>query len=239
MQPGMMQPGMMQPGMQQPGMMQPGMMQPGMQQPGMQQPGMAMGQMQIASGTRVYAQWHGDQQMHPATIMGFENGMYRVDWQEQHLGANGYVYPQQIQVATGAPGMAPGMAQGMPAKAVAHDPYGKDAKAAYAQPDMHAKGGMDYGKQPDMHAKGGMDYGKQPDMHAKGGMDMHGKGMPQQAAPAKGGGLAIGAHVTAQHANGSWYPGRVVAMQNGMIGVDWDDAKLGQSSWVQPHQIRH
>jgi hypothetical protein len=55
-----------------------------------------------------------------------------------------------------------------------------------------------------------------------------------------GGGFAMGQSVMAQHPqHGGWYPGKVVGMQNGMIGVDWSDAKLGASSWVQPHQVQH
>jgi hypothetical protein len=256
----MMQPGMMQPGMMQPGMMQPGMMQPGMMQPGMMQPGMPM---QIAPGTRVHAQWHGDGQLHPATVRSFENGMYQVDWAEPHLGGNAYVYAQQIQVPSGAPGMAPNMGapgmhkemkpdmhgkpgQDMHGKGMqpdygkqAHDPYGKQ-QDPYGKQQAHDP----YGKQGhDVHGKGMQpDHGKQAhDPYGKQGHDAHGKGgMPQQAMPQQKGsmGHSIGAHVSAQHPNGNWYPGRIVAMQNGMIGVDWDDAKLGQSSWVQPHQVR-
>jgi hypothetical protein len=201
-------------------------------------PGQMPGQMQIASGTRVNAQWYGDGQFHPATVRGFDNGMYQVDWQEQRLGGNSYVYPHQIQVLTGAPGAMHGgmpgaMQGGMPGPHGA--PPGKDMHGKGGmQPDPYGKGGMQpdpYGKggvQPDPYGKGGM----QPDPYGKGGShDMHGKGMP-------GGGVAMGARVVAQHPNGTWYPGRVVGMQNGMVGVDWDDAKLGQSSWVQPQLVR-
>ena len=260
MQPGMMQPGMMQPGMMQPGMMpqqgmmqpgmmpqqgmmQPGMMQPGMMQPGMMQPNMMAGQIQIANGTRVHAMWQGDGQMHPGTVRGFQNGMYSVDWEEQRLGASTFVYPQQIQVQTGAPGFAhhdphakhvdPHAKQADPYGKQA-DPYGKQADAygkqadAYGkQPDAHGKQADAYGKQPDMHGKQADPYGKQPDAHGK-QADPHAKQFTPQ----------IGSHITAQHPSGQWYPGRIVQMQNGMIGVDWDDAKLGQSTWVQPHQVR-
>ncbi len=271
--------GQMMPGQMMPGQMMPGQMMPGQMMPGMQQPG--MGQMQIAPGTRVHAQWHGDGQLHPGTVRGFENGMYQIDWQEPHLGGNGYVYAQQIQVPAAGAGMhghAPAPMGGMPGKGMHEqkdmkagmqpDPYGKGGM----QPDPYGKGGMQpdpYGKggAPDMHGKGGHDpYGKGGghDMHGKGGMqpdpygkgggqDMHGKGghdpyagkggghdMQGQGGGASGigGPLAIGKHVLAQHPNGQWYPGRVVSHQNGMIGVDWDDAKLGQSSWVQLHQAR-
>jgi hypothetical protein len=121
-----------------------------------------------------------------------------------------------------------------------HDPYGKQQHDPYGKQghDVHAKGApeKDYGKQ--QHDP----YGKQGhDVHGKGGHDVHGKGaaMPQQqqhAAPQKS--VGMGQHVSAQHANGNWYPGRVAALQNGMVGVDWDDPNLGQSSWVHPHQVR-
>jgi hypothetical protein len=242
--------------MMQPGMMQPGMMQPGMMQPGMMQPGVPM---QIAPGTRVNAQWHGDGQLHPATVRAFENGMYQVDWAEPHLGANSYVYAQQIQVPSGAPGMgAPNMhkdmkpdmhGKGQPDYGKqAHDPYGKGMEQDYGKQaqDPYGKGGMqpDHGKQAhDPYGKQAQDpYGKQAhDPYGKQAHDPHGKGgMPQQAMQQQKGsvGHSLNAHVSAQHPNGNWYPGRIVAMQNGMIGVDWDDPKLGQSSWVQPHQVR-
>jgi len=48
----------------------------------------------------------------------------------------------------------------------------------------------------------------------------------------------IGAKVYAQYHDGNWYPAQVVAIQNGVIGVDWIDAKLGSSTWVQPTQVR-
>lgn len=50
--------------------------------------------------------------------------------------------------------------------------------------------------------------------------------------------VAIGAKVHAQWQDGNWYPAQVVAIQNGMIGVDWIDARLGASSWLQPTQVR-
>jgi hypothetical protein len=49
--------------------------------------------------------------------------------------------------------------------------------------------------------------------------------------------MAVGSQVMAQWQDGQWHPAVVVALQNGMIGVDWTDPNLGASSWVQPHQI--
>jgi hypothetical protein len=221
MQPGMLQPGMMQPGMMQPGMMQPGMMQPGMMQPG--QPNMMAGQIQISNGTRVQAMWQGDGQMHPGIVRGFQNGMYNIDWEESRLGASTFVYPQQIHVQMmGAQGFGH------------HDPHAKhvDPNAKFADPnakhvDPYAKQADPYAKQADPHAKHVAPQGKQADPHAK-----HVAPQGKQFTP------QVGSHVTAQHPSGQWYPGRIVQMQNGMIGVDWDDAKLGQSTWVHAHQVR-
>ena len=43
----------------------------------------------------------------------------------------------------------------------------------------------------------------------------------------------------AQHPqNQQWYPGRVSAMQSGMVGVDWDDPAVGASSWVMPNVVQ-
>jgi hypothetical protein len=49
--------------------------------------------------------------------------------------------------------------------------------------------------------------------------------------------LAVGSLVVAQWQDGNWHPGRVTAMQNGFVGVDWDDPRLGASSWLQPTQV--
>ena len=74
-------------------------------------------------------------------------------------------------------------------------------------------------------------YSKQAhEVQAKSSHDPSGK--QAHAAP------AIGAPVHAQWQDGHWHPARVVAHQNGMVGVDWDNPALGQSSWVQPHQVR-
>ena len=62
--------------------------------------------------------------------------------------------------------------------------------------------------------------------------------MPGQMPMAPAGPPQIGQQVMAQWQDGNWHPARVVAMQNGVIGVDWVAPKLGQSSWVQPHQVR-
>jgi len=68
-----------------------------------------------------------------------------------------------------------------------------------------------------------------------------GKGMMQQMPPPMGkpSMVEIGSGVMAEHPKfGGWHPGRVVAMQNGMVGVDWADPKLGDSAWLQPHQVQ-
>jgi hypothetical protein len=188
----------------------------------------AMPGVMIANGTRVMAQWT-DGQFHPGHVRGFENGAYRIDWDEARLVATSYVYPQQIQVSTGpAPGMAgmgPGMGPGMHApqhqqmQAKGHDMHGKGGHDPYA-----AKGGHD-----PYAAKGGHDP-----YAAKGGHDPHAKGMGSVGHPP-----SVGSAVMAQHPNNhQWYPARVAAMQNGMVGVDWDDPNLGQSTWVAPTAVR-
>jgi hypothetical protein len=221
---GMQQPMMGQPMMGQPmGMQQPMMGQPMMGQPmGMQQPMMG-GQMQIANGTHVLAQWGGDGQMHPGRVVAFQNGMYGVDWDEPRLGATTYVYAQQLQVAP-AGGM--GMHKGM-------DPMHKGMDPMHKGMDPMHKGNDPYAQQKGMDPmhKAHDPYGKQAhDPYAKGNMGMP----PMQPAQ-----MQMGSHVLAQHPSGQWAPGRVAGMQNGMIGVDWDDPKLGQSTWVQPGQVRH
>jgi hypothetical protein len=49
---------------------------------------------------------------------------------------------------------------------------------------------------------------------------------------------SIGAFVLGRWQDGNWYAGRVVATQNGYVGIDWDDARLGASSWLLPSEIR-
>jgi hypothetical protein len=104
--------------------------------------------------------------------------------------------------------------------------------------------GMPPQQQQAMHPGMGKDMhgGMGKDMHGGMGKDMHGKGAPM-GAPMMGAPMAaplgMGSMVMAQHPNNhQWYPGRVVAMQQGMIGVDWDDPSLGQSTWVQPGAVR-
>ncbi|UJR86924.1 sporulation protein [Sandaracinus amylolyticus] len=87
---------------------------------------------------------------------------------------------------------------------------------------------------PQMHAKPHSNN-QQHDPHPmKKGVDVH----PSKVGVDKHAPVAIGTHVFAQWQDGHWHPARVVAMQNGVYGIDWDDPKLGQSSWVQPHQVR-
>jgi hypothetical protein len=49
--------------------------------------------------------------------------------------------------------------------------------------------------------------------------------------------LGMGSVVMAQWQDGNWYAGKVVAVSNGMFGVDWDNPQLGASTWVQPAQV--
>ena len=127
-----------------------------------------------------------------------------------------------------------------------HDPHAKHVDPHAKHVDPHAKHVDPYAAKHDPNAKHADPYGKQHDPHAK-HVDPHAKHVDPHAKQnvgakhdpnAKQFHAQVGAHVTAQHANGQWYPGRIVQMQNGMIGVDWDDASLGQSSWVHAHQVR-
>jgi hypothetical protein len=223
---GMAQPMMGQPmGMRQPMMGQPmGMQQPMMGQPmGMQQPmmGQPMMQQPLGIGSAVMAMWQ-DGQLHPGRIVGQQNGMFGIDWDEPHLGASTWVHPGQVQPSMGMPMGKPGMDPMMQKQMM--DPMHKGG-APMGKPGMDP---MHKGMDP-MMQKGHVDP-----MMQKGHVDpMHKGGMPMQ-----GGGVMMGAHVLAQHPSGQWAHGRVAAMQNGMIGVDWDDPKLGASSWVAPHQVQ-
>ena len=49
--------------------------------------------------------------------------------------------------------------------------------------------------------------------------------------------LVVGARVIAQWQDGNWYGARIVATNNGLYGVDWEDPALGSSAWVQATQV--
>ena len=101
-------------------------------------------------------------------------------------------------------------------------------KFAQAAPSKH-----DVSSKHDASTKGVPQDGKAvAQEYSKGGPQDHAKGAPVAAS------FQLGQQVQAQHPSGQWYLGRISAMQNGMIGVDWDDAKVGESCWVQPAQVR-
>jgi hypothetical protein len=190
----------------------------------MPQPGFAPAAA-FALGTHVLAQWQ-DGHFHAAVVTAHREGMIGVDWTDPRLGASSWVAPHQLQPAQ--PQFAAGHAPPPPAAAPvaagypAASPAPMGGKFASAAPhDPHAKGATH-----DSHAKGAPH-----DPYAKGGgHDGHGKGSAASHLP-------VGAPVTAQHGSGQWHPARVAAHQNGMVGVDWDDPRLGASSWVQPNQV--
>jgi hypothetical protein len=100
----------------------------------------------------------------------------------------------------------------------------------HASADIQVIGGM---QQPQMQQM------QQP-MMQKPMMDKPMMDKPMQAPMGKPGMFEMGQGVFAEHPKlGGWHPGRIVALQNGMVGVDWADPKLGESSWLQPHQVQH
>lgn len=167
-------------------------------------------------GSVVMAQWQ-DGNWYPGKIVAVQNGMFGVDWDNPALGQSTWVQPMQVQVSPqmGAMPVAGMPVAGMPVAAaampVASMPMGKDPAT---------QKGVAAPMQKDMSTQ------KKDFSTSKGGDASH------------KGALAVGAACIAQHANGNWYAGRVAALQNGMIGVDWDDPQLGESSWVGAHQIK-
>jgi len=102
------------------------------------------------------------------------------------------------------------------------------------------EGEIDDGAGAEVLIRGGA-WGAQPQM--QGGAAGTLEAMKQQAiaahAAAVGGAiLAPGTAVVAQWQDGNWYRARVSGFQNGMYGIDWDDAKLGASTWCAVHQVR-
>lgn len=49
--------------------------------------------------------------------------------------------------------------------------------------------------------------------------------------------FAVGAYVMAQWSDGNWHPGTVVQIGQGMYGIDWENPKLGASTWVAANQV--
>ena len=103
------------------------------------------------------------------------------------------------------------------------------------------KGQIDYRIGASADIPGEVDQHANVDIQVIGGGPMGmGMGQPmQQPMMQKSMGTPqIGEAVTGEHPMGGWHPGKIVAIQNGALGVDWDDPKLGQSTWLQPHQVR-
>jgi hypothetical protein len=92
------------------------------------------------------------------------------------------------------------------------------------------KGQLDYKLTASVDIPGEADAHAVADLQVLGGM--------APAMPKMGPMLGIGARVTAAHPMGGWHPGTIVAEQAGNFGVDWDDAKLGQSTWVPSQQVQ-
>jgi hypothetical protein len=62
---------------------------------------------------------------------------------------------------------------------------------------------------------------------------------PPQPQPMKGAPqFKVGQLVTAEHPKFGWQSGKVVQFQDVWIGIDWEGDKLGESSWLQSHQIK-
>jgi hypothetical protein len=194
------------------GMMQGQGMMPPMPMP--MAPPMAPAPLQI--GSQVMGQWQ-DGSWYPGVIVAMQNGMIGVDWANPQLGQHSWLQPQQVQPQPmmqqqQQPMMMQQQAQPMMAPA---GKFGPQAVQQVAQPQAQ----------------------KGHDPYAKGAPDPYAKGSPAGKGGAAPGGVQIGAPVHAQHPSGQWYPGRVVALQNGLIGVDWDEPKLGESIWLQPQQV--
>lgn len=185
----------------------------------------------IANGTRVLARWT-DGQRHEGVVRAFQNGAYQIDWTDPRLGASSWVYPQELQVmgANVHPGAAPTGAKPMATHAQQQGAIGAKPMAAHTQ-GAPAKPMATHTQQQGAPAK--------PIAQGMPGKGMHPKDLHAASLGSVGDPPSIGSTVMAQHPNNhQWYPGRVVAMQSGMVGVDWDDPNLGQSSWVSPTAVR-
>ena len=254
--PGQMMPGQMMPGQGMPGQMMPGQMMPGQGMPGQMMPGQMPGQ-----------GMPGQMMPGMAGVAGMVAGVAGMAGMAQGM-APGMAQGMAPGMGQGmAPGMAPQqLAIGTRVMAIWTDGQYHPARIQFAQngvyyvdweeahlgqtspvypqqlqihPQQHAAAPVAaYAAQPAPVQKAVDPYAQQAAKHdpyaAKGGVDPYAaKGV------APGGAVAVGAAVMAQHpSNQQWYPGRVASVQNGMIGVDWDDPAMGASSWVMPAAVQ-
>lgn len=156
----------------------------------------------------------------------------------QHTQSRDVVASFQIAGATTS---APGHAQAFPFSI--NIPLGAPpSQPGHVSYSLHANvdipGEIDSGASVQLTVVGGMQQPTQPMQPMQGMQPM---GYPQAMPlmpPMPPMPPQMGSFVVAQHPSGSWAPGRVTAMQSGMIGVDWDDPMLGASTWVSPAQVR-
>ena len=231
-------PGQMMPGQGMPGQMMPGQMMPGQGMPG-QMPGMA-GMAGMAAGVAGMAGMAGQMmpgqmpgqgmpgQMMPGQMPG-QPAQFQIGTRVMAQWQDGQYHPGRIQFAQNGMYYVDweeahlGQTTAVYPQQIQMHPQQHGAQPGYAQQAVKHDPYAQQAVKHDPYAKGGHDM--------KGGHDPYAKAAP--------GGLVVGAAVMAQHPqNQQWYPGRVSAMQSGMVGVDWDDPAVGASSWVMPNVVQ-
>jgi hypothetical protein len=221
----------------------------------------------LAVGDDVLAQFS-DGSWQQAKVIAFSGTMAAVDWVDPRLGASTWVQSQQVMPAAPppAPPVAPPLVPGQPYAVPPGmgQPYAVPPGMGqpYAVPPGmgQPREGQPFPGQPlpgqptvpaqlfpgqPMPAQApvpGQAFSGQPVAGQPiPGQPFPGQPLPGQpilAMPVVQQPLGVGAPVLAQWTDGNWYPGTVVQMQGSMVGVDWEDPRLGASSWVQGHQAQ-
>ncbi|MBI2571250.1 MAG: sporulation protein [Candidatus Schekmanbacteria bacterium] len=198
--------------------------------------GAAVPGMGLVPGAAVLAQWT-DGSWQQARIVSATGNMIAVDWMDPRLGATAWLQPQQVVAAAGPGGqpmMGAPLAPGQPFPGQPFPGQQMPGAPMMGQPMLGSPlPGAPFGGQPAGFAPmaaptvPGQPFGAPPF-----------PGHPQMGAPAMQQPIGVGSSVLAQWTDGNWYPGAIVQVHGNLFGIDWQDPRLGASSWVQAHQIQ-
>lgn len=174
-----------------------------------------------AMGADVLAQWT-DGSWQQARVVGSNGNMIAVDWMDPRFGASTWVQSHQVMAAAPPPPAPSGFPAPFPAQTAVGQPFPGQPVMGQQVPGQPLPG-QPLPSQP----YAGQPYGAPQPMAP-----------PMMAMPVMPSPLAIGARVLAQWGDGNWYPAAVVQLQGTMVGVDWEDPRLGASAWVQQGQVQ-
>jgi hypothetical protein len=188
----------------------------------------------LAVGAGVLAQWT-DGSWQQAKVISSSGNLIAVDWVDPGLGASMWLQSHQVlpAAAPAGPPMAPPFVPGqLPAQPAA--PQAFQAQPGAGQPFVGQQG---MGQPVPGQAFAGQQMMGQP-IPGQAFAVQPVPGQPMMAMPVPQQTPGVGARVLAQWTDGNWYPGTVVQVQGSLVGVDWEDPRLGASAWVQAHQVQ-